>query len=129
MNTAMITCPNCGTEIALSQALPGTVSPRERGAPRRTRRAGPEEKVRADFALEKQLLETQLAEERKKREVSQRAELELRKAEGRARRAGGRELDLEVARRVDGEKHGLEEAIRRGLAVQAGAEAQGEGTS
>jgi hypothetical protein len=67
--------------------------------------------------LEKQLLETQLAEERKKREVTQRAELELRRQKG-ALEDRARELDLEVARRVDSEKQGLEEAIRRGLAEQ-----------
>jgi hypothetical protein len=76
-----------------------------------------EQKARADFALEKQVLEAQLAEERRKRELSESAELELRKEKG-ALEDRARELDLEVARRVDGEKQQLEEALRRGFAEQ-----------
>jgi hypothetical protein len=67
--------------------------------------------------LEKQLLEAQLAEERRKRETSQQAELELRKEKG-ALEDRARELDLEVTRRVDSEKLRLEEALRRGFAEQ-----------
>jgi hypothetical protein len=116
MNTAMIACPNCGTEIALSQALQEQF--RHENEARLAALAGrAEQKARADFALERQLLEAQLAEERKKREISQQAELELRQEKG-ALEDRARELDLEVARRVDSEKQGLEEAIRRGLAEQ-----------
>ena len=59
--------------------------------------------MRADFAVEKQFLEGQLAEERRRCQEAQQAELELRK-EKEVVEARGRELDLEVARRVDGEK-------------------------
>src|SRR5580704_1297060 len=77
MNTAIITCPNCGTEIALSQALQDQF--RHENEARLAALAGQaEEKARADFALERQLLERQLAEERRKRQVAQQAELELR---------------------------------------------------
>jgi len=64
--------------------------------------------VRADFAVEKQFLEGQLAEERRRCREAQQAELELRKERG-ALEARARELDLEVARRVDGEKQRVAE--------------------
>jgi hypothetical protein len=112
----MITCPNCGTEIALSQALQEQF--RHENEARLAALAGrAEEKARADFTLEKELLEGQIAEERRKREVAQRAELESRKEKG-VLEDRARELDLEVARRVDSEKRQLEEALRRGFAEQ-----------
>jgi hypothetical protein len=65
MNTA-ITCPNCGTEIALSGALQEQF--RHENEARLAALAGRvEQKARADFALERQLLERQLAEEHRKR--------------------------------------------------------------
>jgi hypothetical protein len=116
MNTAMITCPNCGTEIALSQALQEQF--RHENEARLAALAGQaEQRAREDFALERQLLAGQLADERRKREVSQQAELELRKEKG-ALEDRARELDLEVARRVDSEKRQLEEVLRRGFAEQ-----------
>jgi hypothetical protein len=116
MNTAMIACPNCGTEIALSEALQEQF--RHENEARLAALAGQaEQKARENFSLERQLLEGQLAEERRKREVAQRAELELRKQKG-ALEDRGRELDLEVARQVDSEKQRWEEAIRRGFAEQ-----------
>jgi hypothetical protein len=116
MNTAMITCPNCGTEIALSQALQEQF--RHENEARLAALAGrAEEKARTNFALERQLLEEQLADERTKREFAQQAELQLRKQKG-ALEDRARELDLEVARRVDGEKQRLEETLRRGFAEQ-----------
>jgi hypothetical protein len=116
MNTAMITCPNCGTEIALSQALQEQF--RHENEARLAALAGrAEEKARTNFALERQLLEEQLADERTKRELAQQAELQLRKQKG-ALEDRARELDLEVARRVDGEKQRLEETLRRGFAEQ-----------
>jgi hypothetical protein len=116
MNTALITCPNCGTEIALSQALQEQF--RQENEARLAALAGrAEEKAREDFAVEKELLVGQIAEERRKREVAQRAELELRQEKG-ALEDRARELDLEVARRVDSEKRDLEEALRRGFAEQ-----------
>lgn len=68
--------------------------------------------AREDVALEKKLLEERLAEERSKRESAQQAELALRKSKA-ALEERGRELDLEVARKVDAEKQRLEESIRR----------------
>jgi hypothetical protein len=116
MNTAMIACPNCGTEIALSEALQEQF--RHENEARLAALTGQAQaKAREDFALERQLLEAQLAEERRKRETSQQAELELRQEKG-ALEDRARELDLEVARRVDSEKQRLEEALRRGFAEQ-----------
>jgi hypothetical protein len=107
MNATMITCPNCGTEIPLSEALKEQF--RHENEARLAVLAGQaQQKARADFALEKELLEGQLTEERQKREAAQRAELALRK-ERSAVEDRARELDLEVARRVDGEKQRLAE--------------------
>src|ERR1700745_2935822 len=116
MNTAMITCPNCGTEIALSEALQEQF--RHENEARLEALAGQaEQKAREGFAREKRFLETQLADERRKCEEAQQAELELRRQKT-ALEQRDRELDLEVARRVDSEKQGLEEDLCRGFAEQ-----------
>ncbi len=112
MDTAIIVCPNCGTEIELSAALEEQFR-HENEAGLKTLAGQAEQKARAGFALEKRHLEHQLAEERRRREVAQQAELTLRK-EKSALEERARDLDLEVARRVDAEKQGLAEAIRRG---------------
>ncbi|MBV8090706.1 MAG: DUF2130 domain-containing protein [Alphaproteobacteria bacterium] len=116
MNATTITCPGCGAEITLSEVL--TEQFRHENEARLAalaRRA--EQQARAEFALEKQLLENRLAEERRKCEEAQQAELALRQEKGRLEdRARG--LDLEVARRVDAERERLAEALRRGFAEQ-----------
>ena len=81
MNATMITCPGCGAEIPLKRSARGAISARERGTPESSRRQV-EQKVRADFAVEKQFLEGQLAEERRRCREAQQAELELRKERG-----------------------------------------------
>jgi hypothetical protein len=109
MNTATITCPGCGTEIALSEALGEQF--RQENEARLERLAGEaQERARADVALERRLLEQQLAEERQKRQAAQQAELELRR-EKSALDERARGLDLEVARRLDAERRQLEAAI------------------
>jgi len=116
MDTATIVCPSCGTEIALLVFVAEQF--RHENETRLRALAGrAEQKARAAFALDKQLLETQLAEERCKREAAQQAELALRK-ERSALEERARGIDLEVARRVDSEKQGLADAIRRGFAEQ-----------
>jgi hypothetical protein len=106
MNTATITCPGCGTEIALSEALSEQF--RQENEARLERLAGQaQERARAESALEKRLLEQQLAEERGKRQAAQQAELELRQ-EKSALDERARGLDLEVARRLDGERRQIE---------------------
>jgi hypothetical protein len=107
MNTTIITCPGCGAEIPLSEALKEQFR-RENEARLKVLAGQAEQKARADFAVEKQFLEGQLAEERRRCREAQQAELELRK-EREALAARARELDLEVARRVDGEKQRLAE--------------------
>jgi hypothetical protein len=107
MNATMITCPNCATEIALSEALQEQFR-HENEARLKVLADQAEDKARADFDVEKQFLEGQLAEEGRRCREAQQAELELRKEKG-ALEDRARELDLEVARRVDGEKQRLAE--------------------
>jgi hypothetical protein len=76
-----------------------------------------EKKVRDDSSFEKQALERQLADERGRREAAQRAELALRQEKSTLENRA-RELDLEVARRVDTEKLELETSLRRTFAEQ-----------
>lgn len=83
----------------------------------RTLIAQAEQQIRAAVALEKQQLEARLAEERAKLEEAQKAELALRqKAEALERQA--RELDLELARRLDAKKAEWEAELRRALATE-----------
>lgn len=76
-----------------------------------------EQQARAAVALEKQHLEARLAEERAKLEQAQKAELALRRqAEDLERRA--RELDLELARRLDAKRAEWEAHLRQTLAAE-----------
>lgn len=76
-----------------------------------------EKHAREAVALEKLQLETRLAEESAKLEQAQRAELELRRqAEVLAIRA--RELDLELARRLDAKKTEWEAGLRQTLGAE-----------
>jgi hypothetical protein len=133
MNGPQITCPNCGIGIELTEALAAPLHAEleaahqaelarmqahvqgEAEARLKVLVGEAEQKVRADASFEKQVLERQLADERTRRETAQRAELVLRQ-EKSALENRSRELDLEVARRLDADKQQLEEAIRRGFA-------------
>ena len=131
MNEPMITCPNCGTEIELTGALAGSFNAQleadhraqlaqmqaqlRRESEALVREA--EKRAREASSLERRVLERELADERKRREFAQQAELELRKEKG-ALENRARELDLEVARRVDIERERLQEELRRGFHVQ-----------
>jgi hypothetical protein len=116
MNATMITCPNCGTEIPLSEALQEQFRHENEG--RLAVLAGQaQQKARPDFALEKELLEGQLAEERQKREEAQRAELV---AQGKERCRGSRPR----ARSRSGAPRRRREAT---AGRAAGSEAQGKG--
>jgi hypothetical protein len=135
MNGPLITCPNCGTEIELTEALAAPLHAKleadyqaelarmqahfrgEAEARLKVLVDEADKKVRADASFEKQVLERQLADERSRREVAQRAELALRH-EKSALENRARELDLEVARRLDTEKQQLAESLRRGFAEQ-----------
>jgi hypothetical protein len=113
MNTATITCPGCGTEIRLSEAL-GEQFRQENEARLEQLASQAQERARADSAIERRLLEQELAAERQKRQAAQQAELELRQ-EKSALDERARGLDLEVARRLDAERRQLEAAIRTGF--------------
>ena len=96
MSEPMITCPNCGTEIELTEALAAPLHAKLKAAHQaqiaqieaQLRReaaalaARADKKAREDLSLEKQILERELADERRRREAAQRAELELRKVLG-----------------------------------------------
>jgi hypothetical protein len=131
MSEPIISCPKCGTEIELSAAIAASLHAelecahqeelaRMQAQLRRdaeTLASRAEKKAREDASLERKLLERELADERARRAAAQQAELALR-AEKSALESRARELDLEVARRVDVEKQQLEESIRRGVADQ-----------
>jgi len=135
MNGPLITCPKCGTEIELTAALAATLHANLEAAHQaelaqmqadlrseaETRLKilvdEAEKKARDDASFEKQVLARQLADERSRREAAQRAELTLRQ-EKSALENRARELDLEVARRVDTEKLELEASLRRAFAEQ-----------
>jgi hypothetical protein len=76
-----------------------------------------EKKAREDAALEKRILETRLAEERQKLEAAQQAELDLRKKADELE-ARARELDLELARKLDAKKTEWEAGVRQTLGVE-----------
>jgi hypothetical protein len=114
MDAATITCPNCGTDIALSEALFERFRhDNERHLAELAGRA--EREAGARFAQEKALLEARLADERQAREAAQAAELALRR-EKTALDARAQGLDLEVARRLDAERRQIEETVGRGFA-------------
>lgn len=113
-NPTMITCPHCGGEIALTDALAEQF--RHENETRLAELAQQAAaRARADFATERQFLEAQIVDERNKRQAAQQAELKLRQQRA-ALDERARELDLEVARRVATENASLEQSIRRGLA-------------
>ena len=98
MADTSIRCPNCGTEIPLTEALSGQLREQIETALRReheTRLA--RARARASGAQELALLRERLAEEQAKARVAQEAELTLRKEKARLEERS-RELDLEVAR-------------------------------
>lgn len=116
VNAHTIVCPSCGAEIPLSDALAEQFR-HENEVRLKALGEQLEQKARGDFALQRRLLEDQLAEEREKREAAQQAELLLRK-EQRALDERVLEIDLEVARRVDADKQGLAESIRRAFSEE-----------
>jgi hypothetical protein len=127
----LITCPDCGAEIELTEALATSLHADLEAAHQaqlaqlqtQLRReaqslaARAEAKAREDAAIQKKMLERELADERERCKAAQEAELDLRKEKNALERRA-RELDLEVARRVGAEKEQLEEGIRRAVAEQ-----------
>jgi len=113
----MITCLHCGAENALSDVLAEQFRHEtETRLAELARQA--EARARADFATEKQFLEAQIVEERKKRQAAQKAELKAAATTGCPRRARSRtQSRSRPPRRC--RKVSLEQSIRRGSGSQA----------
>lgn len=120
MDEIVITCPQCGHQFPLNDALAAQLKARLDAEHRERLEAAvrkAEGRARKAAALEKQQLEAHLAEQREKLEQAQKAELELRqKAEALEARA--REIELEIARRLDARKAGWEAALRQTLTAE-----------
>lgn len=119
MAETLITCPNCNHRFAVSEALSAQLSGEIEARLKadheaRLQRAVEQAQTRAQdtLALELKDLRAQLAEQQRKARQAQEAELALRK-EKTALEERARELDLEVARKLDQEKSKLEQGIRK----------------
>jgi hypothetical protein len=135
MSDTVLTCPNCGHEIPLTEALTAQLRGELEVALRvehearlkqamtdaeaRARLQAEQAAARAREAAAKDLgfIQDQLAEQQRKTREAQAAELALRK-EKTALEERARELDLEIARRVDAEKKRLEESVRKSAAEE-----------
>jgi len=135
MSDAVITCPNCGTNIPVSEALSAQM---EKGiearlraqAAERLKQAVAEAEARAKrdaaAAAEREReaqaaalasLRKELEDQRARAREAQQAELALRR-EKNALEERARSLDLEVARKLDAQKRELESSLRRTLAEE-----------
>ncbi|MEA3278022.1 MAG: hypothetical protein U9Q81_22600 [Pseudomonadota bacterium] len=117
MTDTHIKCPNCGYEIPISEALSAQIrgeleTSLKADHEARLRRGVAEAERRARGALDIELadLKAQITERAKQVEDAAARELELRRK--------ARELDLEVARRLDEEKQRLEAAVRKAAAEE-----------
>ena len=119
MTDTLINCPKCGHPIPLTDALTGQIRHDIKARLKldeekhiKAAVAAAESRVRDQTGQDLKLLREQLAEQQRKTRTAQDAELVLRKDKA-ALEERQRELDLEVARKVDAEKQRLEESIRR----------------
>ncbi|MCP9456141.1 MAG: DUF2130 domain-containing protein [Nitrospira sp.] len=119
MTMSTIQCPTCGASIPLTEALVAQVRATVETDLKRQHEAQlhlavkqAESRAKEQSERDLALLREQLAEQERKTREAQAAELALRK-EKAALEARARELDLEVARKVDAETHKLEEQIRK----------------
>ncbi len=119
MTMSTIQCPTCGATIPLTEALMTQVRAtvetdvkRQYEAQLQSAVKQAESRAKEQSEQDLRLLREQLAEQERKTREAQAAELALRK-EKAALEARARELDLEVARKVDAEKQKLEEQIRK----------------
>lgn len=128
MAETVITCPNCGTEIPVSEALSAQIREQTERRLRETlekelqgrieRRLRREaEEARRRWEQERRELEEALEAQRERAAEAEHAELELRK---RAERIAERErrLELELARRLDEERKALEQRLREQAAEE-----------
>lgn len=121
MSEMLITCPECGHEFAVSQALRSHLlaevesQVRGRFEQQIKKAAGDAEvRARAAAALELQDLRAQLNEQRRLAEHAQQQELALRK-KARELEDRHRQLDLEIERRLAGERSRIEQTLRTQL--------------
>lgn len=121
MNQTVVTCPACAHRFALSEALcaelQGEIEARLRvDYDGRLERAVAHARATAaqPLALELKGLREELAEQQRKVRDAQQAELALRKEKTQLEERS-RELDLEVARKLDSEKRRVEESIRKSV--------------
>jgi hypothetical protein len=120
MNETVITCPKCGAEIPLTEAVSHRVRDQmeadfqQRLAQQCARfQAEAARKAREQFDLELKDLRNQLAERERKLKESQDAELELRR-EKRALEEARRNFELEFQRRLEAERQRIaQEAAAR----------------
>lgn len=135
MAETVITCPNCGHRIPLSEALATQLRSQLQAAVQAEHEARlreavaaaearakalatqAEQRAREAAAQELGLLTAQLAEQRQKAAQAQQAELELRKRSADLEERQ-RTLDLELARRLDEERRRLEASIRKTAAEE-----------
>lgn len=122
MPDTLITCPSCGHRFAVTEALASQLHAQIETALRsdfetRQRAAVEQAQAAARDAAEAQrrLLQAQLTEQQKKTREAQQAELALRQ-EKSALDERARELDLEVARKLDAERAKIEDSLRRSAA-------------
>ncbi len=122
MTDTFITCPNCGTEIPVSEALSSQIRQETEQRLRKELEAGLRARIesrlrreaeaqQARWAQERQVLEEQLAEQRRKAREAERAELALRKRQTEIEEKA-RGIELEVQRRLDAERRDLERRLR-----------------
>jgi hypothetical protein len=119
MREPIVTCPKCHHRFAVSEALAAQLRTEveadleaDHAARMRLAAAQAEARGREQSQQELTFLQQQLGQAQQKLRQAQDSELVLRK-EKAAFEERGRELDLEVARRVDVETRKLEESIRR----------------
>lgn len=115
----IITCPQCGARIPITEALArqvreevGAALRKEHEAQLRRELGKAEARSRDAFEVELQDLRRQLAERAEKARQAQESELALRK---RARELEDRqqEMDLEIQRRLSAERAVLEQQLRK----------------
>lgn len=135
MTDTVLTCPNCGHDIPLNEALTAQLRGELEAGMRvehetRLKQAMVEAEARARLQAEQAavharesadrdltFLQDQLTEQQRKVRTAQAAELVLRK-EKAALEEHARDVDLEIARRVDAERQRLEESVRKSAAEE-----------
>ncbi len=122
MAETVITCPNCGTRIPISEALSAQIREETERRLRKELEASlraqiesrlkhEAEAARSRWEAERRMLEEQLAAQRKKAREAEAAELALRKRQQEVAEKE-RDLELQLQRRLDAERRTLEQRLR-----------------